>query len=108
MSKSNLTFCPLEKPIRFWTSDSSQVVETVNWKSRPFLQIIQDTEFTEDNPYRSPEVHQYFIRSQQEDQLRAFYGYAGSISAARILCEDAAVKFEKFLNEWHNTKRVKP
>ena len=50
MSKSNLTFCPLEKPIRFWTSDSSQVVETVNWKSRPFLQIIQDTEFTEDNP----------------------------------------------------------
>lgn len=106
--KTNLTFRPVPKDKQKLDNDltKSVVVECVDWKGRPFLQIFEDPDFDPDHPYRSPEVERFFIRTMREDQLRVFYGYATTLQAARDQCEVVAKDFEKFLNDWHNTKQL--
>lgn len=105
--KSNLTFhpIPLEKQKRGEGCNSEECVtlEHVYWKGKPFLRIVRD-----DYEHNYPtEAGPYFIQSLQEDVLRYKYSpHTFALVTARLVCLDIARDFEKFLNEWHNTKKV--
>ena len=108
--KSNLTFHPVpeEKRVRDYDQicPDSVIVELVKWKRKMFLHIVESLDFDPHDPHKSPEVERFFIQSLQDEHLRYFHGYASSLSEARYTCEMVAMKFEKFLNSWHNAKAL--